>query len=256
LPGIDRRRESSSARAALQILSLFSIARPTLGVSEIAREMNIPKSSAFRLTTTLASEGFLAQTDDHRLTLGLRLHDLGEVVARNHILYGPALSALIDIRNKTGESAHLAVLNGIDVIHIERLGNEYILKITGGKGYHSPRHATSTGKLLLAYSPQSVQEAAILAGLPKLASRTITDPDKFRAELAQVRERGYSLCESEFVEDVKSVSVPLFNSARKVLAALCVVGEPRRLTDVRIASITLLLKRVSATLAQHELLHA
>lgn len=244
---------SESARTALQILGLFSIRRPSLGVSEIAREMAIPKSNAFRLAAALTAEGFLVRAEGHRYRLGLRLHRLGGIVARNHILYGPALDALMDLRRDTGESAHLAVLEGIELIHLERIRSNFIVRLTNGVGYTSPRHATSTGKVLLAHASPSVQDEAIAAGLPRLTKNTITRPDLFRRELETIRQNGYAIAEGEFMANVKGIGVPIIDGRGQVVAGMSIVGEAATMGKTRTMNIVSLLRRASEKLTKADL---
>jgi len=241
----ERRAVSTSARDALRVVGLFSIERQTLGVTQIARELGLSKSKASRLVSALLLEGFVAQMPDRRYRLGLRLLDLGEIAARSHALYGPMLSALIRVHQSTGESTHLAVLDGIDVVHLERLRSDHLTQLTSGVWYHSPVHATSTGKVLLAFAPPATVERAIAAGLPRLTPLTITDPQRLWAELERVRANGYAVCREEFVDGISSVSVPVFDRSGNALAAIAVVTRANHLHPARLSTLVALLLRTA-----------
>ena len=241
-----RQAVSSTARDALHVVGLFSIERQTIGVSEIARELGLSKSKASRLVSALLLEGFVSQTPDRRYRLGLRLLDLGEIAARSHTLYGSMLSALIRIHHATAESTHLAVLDGVGIVHLERLRSDHLMQLTSGVLYHSPIHATSTGKVLLAFAPPATQERAIGAGLPRLTPSTITDPQRLLTQLQRVRADGYAVCREEFVDGISSVCVPIFDRRGEVLAAMAVVTEANRLGAERLRSLLSLLQRTAA----------
>jgi DNA-binding IclR family transcriptional regulator len=242
---IERRAVSTSARDALQVIGLFSIERQSLGVTQIARELRLSKSKASRLVSALLLEGFVVQTPDRRYRLGLRLLDLGEIAARSHALYGPMLSALIRVHQATGESTHLAVLDGIEVVHLERLRSDHLMQLTSGVWYHSPVHATSTGKVLLAFAPPATVDRAIAAGLPRLTPLTVTDPKRLRTELERVRADGYAVCREEFVDGISSVSVPVFDRRGNALAAMAVVTKANHLSPERLRSHLSLLLRTA-----------
>jgi DNA-binding IclR family transcriptional regulator len=249
-----RRETASSARQALRITSLFSIKRPILGITEIARLMDLPKSNVSRLVGALVSEHFLARTVAGRYRLGLRLHDLGEVASRSHELYGPGLSALIEVNRATGESAHFGVIDGLDVIDLMRLQWGDIAKANNDLWKRSTvyAHASSVGKLLLAFSSSEKQEQVIANGLHRLTAKTITEPSLFREELARIRASAYALCREEHVEGICSIAVPIFNSAGAVIAAIAVASQAHRLNQRRIKSILSVLRRTAAAVAGDE----
>jgi IclR family KDG regulon transcriptional repressor len=246
-----RQAVSSTARDALQVVGLFSIERQTIGVNQVARELGLSKSKASRLISALLLEGFVSQTPDRRYRLGLRLLDLGGIAARSHALYGPMLTALIRVHQATGESTHLAVLDGLAVVHLERLRSDHLMQLTSGAWYHSPVHATSTGKVLLAHAPPVTLERVIAAGLPRLTPLTMTDPARLRAELQRVRADGYAVCREEFVDGISSVSVPIFDRRGDALAAMAVVTKANHLSPERLSSLVSLLQRTAARV-QHD----
>ena len=250
----ERRVTASSARQALQITSLFSIKRPIRGITEIARLMNLPKSNVSRLVGALVDEHFLARTVAGRYRLGLRLHDLGEVAARSHELYGPGLSALIEVSRVTGESAHLGVLDGLVEIDLMRLQWGDVAKANNDLWKRSTvyAHASSVGKALLAFRSTEMQEQVIAAGLPRLTRMTITDPDEFRAELSRIRAASYALCKEEHVEGISSLAVPIFDTHGAAIAAIAVASPAHRLNQRRIKSILSVLRRTAAAIAGDE----
>jgi DNA-binding IclR family transcriptional regulator len=233
----------STARLALKILELFSPAEPVLGVSEIGRRLGIHKSNVSRLVAALQSEGFLARTEAGRYTLGLRLFAMGTNIPRSHVLYQAALLELCELRSVIGESAHLATLVGTDVIHIERLHSERLMKRVLSLKMNSPTHATSTGKVLLAHSPEELGERVIALGLRRHTSRTVTNPTEFRLELATVRATGYAVNREEFRYGTSSVAVPIIGADGRAIAAIAIVAPCDRLAGYRMANALLHLQK-------------
>lgn len=243
------RSSSSTARSALKILGLFTPRQSTLGVTEIAHQLDLPKSNVARLVSTLEQEGYLARADHRRYRLGLRLHDLGQMVTQCHTLYEPSLEALSEVRGATGESTHLAVLNGLEVVHLDRLRSLYLVKYTGPL-YRSPIHATGTGKTLLAYAPPQTQDAVLALNLTAHTKHTITDPNVLRKELAEIRARGYGSDTGEFVEELGCLTVPILDTSGRAAAVISVVAWNERLAEPRRSSIVALLRRVTMKIAE------
>lgn len=242
------RSSSSTARSALKILGLFTPRQSTLGVTEIAQQLDLPKSNVARLVSTLEQEGYLARAEHRRYRLGLRLHDLGQMVTGSHALYEPSLEALSEVRLATGESTHLAVLNGLEVVHLHRLRSLYFVKYSGPL-HRSPIHATGTGKTLLAYAPTETQEAVLFSRLSAHTKNTITDAKALRKELAAIRERGYGDDVGEFIEELGCLAVPVLERSGRATGVISVVAWNERLAEPRRTSIVALLRRVTMKIA-------
>ena len=241
----------STARMALKILALFSPADPVLGVTEIGRRLGLHKSNVSRLVAALQAEGFLTRTRNGRYRLGIHLYAMGATIMRSHTLYQAALAELCELRMATGESAHLAALADIDVVHLERLHSERFMKRVAGSINPSPTHGTSTGKVLLAHASPETVARVIARGLRRYTPHTITDADKLRAELAAIRANGYALDREEFVRGTSSVAVPIFAADREIVAAIAVVAPSDHLVGARMANILRLLGHASARVARN-----
>jgi DNA-binding IclR family transcriptional regulator len=241
----------STTRTALKILELFSADEPELGVSEMARRLGVHKSNVSRLATALEAEGFLARTQKGRYRLGLYVWAMGSVANHSHALYRSALLEMCEIRHETGESTHLAVLVGLEVIPLERFHSESFMRRIAGHAHRRPAiHATSTGKVLLAHARDEIRERVIAQGLPRLTPSTLVDPDKFRAEIAQVRAQGYAVDREEFSRGVSSLSAPIFTEDRQSMAAISVVGTSDRLSGRRMEQALRVLLRATERISQ------
>jgi IclR family transcriptional regulator, KDG regulon repressor len=225
----------SSVRNAARVLKQFLSREPTIGVSELARRLDLGKSTVHRLLQSLAAEGLVEQdpgTGGYRL--GLPVFELGEAVRSHldlHAACGPVLATL---REQTGESSQVGVLDGREVVYIERLESSYTLRLFTETGRRVPVHCTSSGKVLLAFLPES-RRAAVLAGheLIALTPQTITDPDAFAAELSAVRRRGWSDAVNEREVGVASVAAPIRDHTGTVVAAISIGAPTARLPAVQ-----------------------
>lgn len=237
----------SPLRRALRILDLFTPDAPDWGVTEIARRMNLPKSNVARLISDLRAEGYVVRDQRRRYRLGV--HGLGSATMHGSLLYHACLPALIELRKTTGMSAHLAVLDGINVVHVERLRSDRMFEFIGGRTLQSPIHATCTGKTLVAFAPEVTRERAIAAGLPRYSSATITDANAFRTELAQIRERGFALDREEYMSGLCACAAPIFQRNGTAVAAIAVVGDTQLLSEAQRSRTINLVKTVAARLS-------
>lgn len=221
-----------SVRNAARVLRAFSHADQELGVSELARRLDLSKSTTHRLVATLESERLLEQDQTTgRYRLGLALYELGTTVTEHVDLHQAALPVLTMLRHKTGAMVHVAVLDGLEVVFVERLESTHMLPVFRKVGHRLPAHVTSSGKVLLAALPRAEQERR-LAGtrLDPRTSHTITDPAALLDELAEVARRGWASNLEEGELGVSSVGAPLRGADAAVIAAVTVVGDSFRVT--------------------------
>ncbi len=221
----------SSVQNALRVLDCFSATDRELGVSELARRLGVGKSTVHRLCTTLAAGGALDHNPETgRYRLGLRLYELGALVGVHLDLHEAASPALNDVRNRTGETVQLAVLDGREVVYVERLESSHTVRLFGRVGHRNSAHCTSTGKVLLAHLPEAELDA-LLDGwvLESRTPYTITDHAALRQALAEVRHRGWGENANEVEMGVASVAAPIRDASGAVVAALSVAGPAMRL---------------------------
>lgn len=221
----------SSVANAVRVLDCFSATDRELGVSELARRLRIGKSTVHRLCATLAAGGLLdhnAETGRYRL--GLHLYELGALVSAHMDLHEAAGPALLDVRNRTGETVQLAVLDRREVVYVERLESSHTVRLFGRVGHRNSAHCTATGKVLLAHLPEAELDA-VLDGwvLEARTPYTITDHAALRKALAEVRRRGWGDNSNEVEIGVASVAAPVRDRMGAVVAALSVAGPAMRL---------------------------
>jgi DNA-binding IclR family transcriptional regulator len=139
---------------------------------------------------------------------------------------------------------------GLEVVHLERLHSERLLKRIAGSLRRLPPHATSPGKVLLAHAPDELRERVIAQGLPRYTPRTIVDPVELRAELAAIRAQGYAVDQEEFIKGTSSVAVPIFTRDRQSAAAISVLAPSHRLAGSRLNAVLRVLRRAAARIEQ------
>jgi IclR family KDG regulon transcriptional repressor len=240
----------SSVRSAARLLCTFTATDRELGVSELSRRLGLGKSTVHRLLTTLAAEHLIEfNPRTGRYRLGIKLYELGTVVSSHFELHEAVAMYIDDLRARTGETVHVGILDGPEVVYIERRESLRTLRhMVDYVGHRNLAHCTASGKVLLASLPDA--ELDRLLGEPAaLKARTplsITDPERLRLELAGVRERGYAENVGESTEDMASVAAPIHDDGGHTSAAISVTGPLSRMGEsVRRRYVTAILDTAS-----------
>jgi IclR family KDG regulon transcriptional repressor len=221
----------SSVRNAARVLKAFTSSHRLFGVSELARCLGLSTSTVHRLLTTLETEHLIEQDEaTGKYRLGLAVYDLTAAVAPGYDLSDGLLPPMTVLRNRTGETVQVAVLDGRQVVYIERLDSPHTLRTFIEVGRRNWAHCTSTGKVLLAHLP-GLELDRLLDGweLPAITPRTITDPAKLKKELAEIKDLGYGQNIGESDPGIISIGAPIRDSAARVIAAMSVAGPIARM---------------------------
>lgn len=220
----------SSVTNALRILEQFSNSRTVVYVGQLATDLDLSKSTVSRLVRTLETQQFLSrdtQTQGYRL--GNKLLTIAGILANTNEIYREVGPVLNEIVQKTNESAQIAAIDGTEVFYIHKISGPYYSEAHTQIGMKNPIHATSTGKVLLAYSNENIIEKAINLPHQAFTEHTITNPIQLKKELSKVRGQGYSFSVEELTEGHYSLAFPVWNYENEVVCALSIVGPLSRL---------------------------
>jgi len=223
--------QSVTARV-LRVLAAFSAERPELTLTEISRRAGLPLTTAHRLVGELAEWGALERAVDGRYRIGLRLWEIGALAPRGLGLRESAMPFIEDLYAVTKQNVQLAVLDGSEVVYLERLSGRGAVKVITRVGGRLPLHATGVGLVLLAFAGPKLQEQVLAAPLKRYTSRTICNPDELRRRLAEVRRTGVAVSDRQIELVALSVAAPVRGQRGDVVAALSVV-VPAESSDVR-----------------------
>lgn len=224
-------KKIGSVQRAIDILNLFDAQSPELGTTEISRAVHLHKSTTASLIYTLEANGYLAQNPETRkFRLGLKLIERAFVMLDQVEVRKTAYPHLQTLRDKWNETVNLAILDGADVVYIERMLGTKTLGMRSEVGRRAPAHSTSLGKAILACLPHKQVEAYIHKyGLPPVTDKTITDPQKFLAELEKVREQGYAIDDEENEVGGRCIGVPVYDYTGQVVTAVSISAPASRL---------------------------
>lgn len=219
---------------ALRVLEAFDD-RDELGVTEIARALDLHKNNAFRLLATLEMLGYIEQRDEGPYRLGTRCLSLGRAYARaGGDLLARGRGALDALAGDSGETVHLAVLRGFDVVHLDGREAPRLLRVGSRVGQRLPAHCTALGKVLLGCGDESELRRydEFLSTGDALEARTratITDRDKLFEHLRGVAVHRQALDLEECDEGLCCVAAPVFDEGGRAVAALSVSAPSVRI---------------------------
>jgi IclR family pca regulon transcriptional regulator len=217
---------SQSLERGLAILSTFTSTRSLLGVSEVAREVALSRSSAHRYISTLARLGYLEQDPaTRRYRLGLRVLDLGFSALNSMELRQVAAPDLQALSDRTGHTVNMAVLDGVDIVYIDRCRSasqgQREIDLNLQVGSRLPAYCTSMGKVLLAGLPAGERSARLAQiELTQRGPNTITARAALEAELRLVEKRGLAVNNEELAYGLRSIAVPVHGQRGEVAAAI------------------------------------
>lgn len=207
----------------LALLDAFTAERPELTLTEISRRTRVPLSTTHRLVGELAAWGALERADDGRYRIGLRLWEVGALAPRGLGLRESAMPFLEDLYAVTKQNVQLAVLDGTEVVYLERLSGRGAVNVITRVGGRLPLHATGVGLVLLAHASPELQEQVLAAPLQRFTAKTITQPDELRRVLAEVRRTGVAVSDRQIELVALSVAAPVRGARGDVVAALSIV---------------------------------
>ena len=226
-----------SVDRALTILSILARVGEA-GVTEIALELGVHKSTAFRLVATLESHRMVEQNEErgkYRLGVGV-LRLAGATAARLDVVQ-EARSIIRKLAADTGETVNVAVLSDRSALYLDQVAGSSALQSHNWVGQHIPLHATSNGKVLLS----GLDPAELDARVSKLASYTpgtITSRAVLRRELDTVRDQGYAVAVDELEVGLTAIAAPIRNARGDVIASMSVSGPSFRLKEPRVKELT------------------
>ncbi|SFR67827.1 IclR family transcriptional regulator [Halogeometricum limi] len=200
-----------------------------VGVSELARRVDLSKSAVHKHVQTLTALGYLTREDDD-YHLGLALFELGTAARDRLPVYEAALPAIDRLADVSGGVATLLVYESGRAVAVAQTRANGSLSPPIREGDGGPLHATAGGKTILAYRPDEEVERLVADGLDAVTQKTITDGDALRRELQSVRDRRVAFDREEYAEGWQAVASPITDSEQQAVAAISVSGPTERMS--------------------------
>lgn len=222
------------AVSVLEILARLGEA----GVTEIADELGVHKSTAFRLLGVLENRGLVSQAKDRgKYFLGAGVLRLAGAAAVRLDISQEGGPVCRDLADELGETVNLAIIDEDAAVNIMQARGPASVTAQNWLGRRTPLHATSSGKILLAHLPTTLREGLIARTLPRLTEHTVTGMVALRAELEAVVDQGYAIAVEELEVGLAAVAAPVRAHDGKVIGALSASGPVYRLTEDRLTEL-------------------
>jgi DNA-binding IclR family transcriptional regulator len=214
----------------LQVLEALARSTRPRGVSDLAKQLDLPRSNMHRTLRTLVEAGLVGQEDSGAYACTLKLFELGSAVPARSDVAGLADPIMLALSEATNETVHLSALEGSDVIYLHKIDSTHPVRAYTSVGGRAPAYCVATGKALLAFQPESYLDR-YEGALQRFTPKTLVDLDALRDELRDVRRQGFALNRGEWRESVCGVAAPVFGVGGRAVAAIGLSGPVSRMSD-------------------------
>ncbi len=215
----------------------------------LAKSLGLTRSTTYRLLSALVRAGYLKHEPRGGYRLGPQLIRLGFKAYSQLHLPTVARPHLEMLRDLTSETVHLAVLEGSEVVYIDKVAGSRELQLASQIGSRFPAQSTALGKAILAWLPEEQVRSIFVPGL-KRTERTIADWTSFSEELRKTRERGYALDLEENEPGVRCVAAPIWGAKGEPVAAVSISTATIYLDENRIAPVALTVRQVAEAISR------
>ncbi|MDA8272133.1 MAG: IclR family transcriptional regulator [Deltaproteobacteria bacterium] len=223
---------------SLELLEAFKGEKPELGVSELSKILKLHKNKIFRLLATLEYMGYIEQdtfTENYRL--GLKSLELGQSFIHHLRLLSIAKPVLRELVGKIKESAYVGVIREKNVIYLDIVEAEQVLKVASRVGNMLPVYAAAIGKSQIAFEPKDSIEKLLPDKLKAFTKNTITDKENLFKELEKVKRQGYAIDNEELDEGVICVGAPLRDYTTHIIGGISVSAPLIRTSPEKLKNI-------------------
>ena len=236
---------------ALKIIERLAASRRGLTLSELSRELSLPKSSALGLLVTLERHDYLKRGEKvGRYMCGPKLLEVAHAALTRLEIRQLAAPYFRELIKRTNLTVNMAILEQDEVVFVEKIVPPGALSSTPTwVGKHMDINTTAVGKSLIAYLPDD-QLDRFINHLPKHNKNAVNSPGRFKEELAKVRKLGYSVNDEENEIGYRAIAVPIFNAEEKVVAAISIAGTTTQISSTNYSGLTRQLKKTGAAISQ------
>lgn len=218
----------TTVQNAISILRLFTKEQPEWNLSDISRTIDLSTSSTNRLLTTLSEHGYLQKNKKtKRYSLGFSILTLSGIIKTTMIIHREAKPVMEDLVQQLGYSAHLGILEGTDIVYLEKLESPHPVRLNSHIGKKNPAYCTGCGKIMLAFQKKEALKSTLeqieAISYQRLGENTVSSSEELTTHLDKIRKMGYSVCVNEFHQGV-SIGAPIYDYSGEVVAAVSITG--------------------------------
>lgn len=247
----DRTYSSQVLDRVVRILECFGPEQMELRLIEVATVTGLHKSTLYRLLEAMRAHRLIGFDDaSGTYHLGVKLFELGAFAVERLKLDKHAHPILEQLASVTGETAHLCVLDGADVVYIAKVESSQTLRIPSAVGQRNPAYCTGVGKAILAHlTPERLASYVSQTALRAFTKKTLTSAGELKANLRQVAAQGYAIDDQEREVGVRCVAAPVRDHMGQVVAAISIAGPATRVTKERVPELATHVMRAAAEIS-------
>lgn len=224
-----------SVDRAIRILQSFSLENKELKLTDIADRLDLNKSTVHGIISTLKYHGLIDQDEEtQKYRLGLYLMELADLVARSIDVLDITTPVIQDVSKQLDETIHIGMLDGSDVVYINKEESNQSMRIYTTIGARNPAYCTGVGKAMLAYQDFEGLKDRIPDKLEPLTKNTITSREALLEDLSKIKVQGYAMDYEENVEGLTCIAAPIFNHKGEGIYGISVSGPTVRMTEEKI----------------------
>ena len=245
IPAVDR---------VLSIFELLANEQGELSFSELSSSLNIPKPSLSRLLSNLQQRGYVSHNPATRkYQLTLKLLTLGDRLLDRLDLREKARASMQKLMEKSKETVELAILDDKEIVYIDKLESYESIRLVAHIGSrYSTLHPTAVGKVFLAYmSKEDFEYIVRERGLKKFTENTITDAEKLKEELKEIRANGYAFDDQEVRLGVRRIAAPIFDHSKKIAGVIGIAGPTFRMRQARKDELGRMVKQAAGEISNN-----
>ncbi|MGM0395515.1 MAG: IclR family transcriptional regulator [Bacillota bacterium] len=228
-----QKKTIGSIKKAFDIINYIAEQDHEQGATEISEALGYGVSATYHILNTLKESNIITQDQKtKKYKLGLKLWQLGMTSYEQNNISIELKPYLTKLRDNTGETANLTILEGEEIVYIAQEESDKLIKMFTKTGAKAPLHCTASGKIFLAFKDSEDKEKILESiSLEKFTENTITDRKVLMEELEKIREAGYGFDIEERDEDVSCIAAPVFGPNGEVIACISISGPNNRFSD-------------------------
>lgn len=224
---------------ALNLLEILSDHDKGLGLIDLSERSGLSKSTVHRLLNTLSENGYVKQNEDSgKYLLTMKLFHLGSKNVEKMDILKLSRPYLEKLRDLSGEVVHLVLLDGNEIIYIDKVESENTIRMYSNIGKKGTLYSTSVGKAIMAYlSDEEIRKIWDSIKIEAFTEYTITDFKEFMKEINEIRKAGYAMDREENELGVRCLGSAILDYTKRPVAAMSVSGPVQRMTEEKVSDI-------------------
>ncbi len=243
--------KSTTVSKAFFLLEKIALTSKPISVSELSELTEFDKTTTYRLVMTLVELGYVNRYKETKyFQLSYKVLSLGKNLLQDNEVNELIKNALSKISEITGETIHYAVLDGKETVVTHKVKGSQLVSVDFKIGDRSSLSYTSIGKVISAYQNSQFIATIIANGLSKKTEHTIVNPDEFKESLIKIREQGYAIDDHEYSNEMRCISVPIFNQGGIVNSGISISGPDSRFTIKKLLEMKISMQIVAKELSQ------